>query len=296
MIAADEARIEEATSELRQFGGEVIPVKTDLAREDGVGRLVETIRATNRPVEALLANAGRGLGQGFLDQDWGEARRVVDTNVTGTLCLVHQVGREMRARGAGRILITGSIAGFMPGTFQAVYNGTKAFLDSFAYALRHELQGSGVTVTCLMPGGTDTEFFERANMTDTKIGTSEKDDPAFVAREGFAAMIKGSSGIVTGWRHKLQSGAAHLLPADVTAEQHRRKAAPGSGAPGRPANGGGGSVRVAAGLFLGGLAAATAATLYGLGRPRTAPWAPPERQFGHRPVLRQDLSGWGRAG
>ena len=99
----------------------------------------------------------------------------------------------MRARGQGRILITGSIAGFMPGTFQAVYNGTKAFIDSFSFALRAELKDSGVTVTCLMPGATETEFFERADMEDTKVGQSEKDDPADVAKTGFDAMMRGDA-------------------------------------------------------------------------------------------------------
>ena len=101
-------------------------------------------------------------------------RRVIDTNVTGTVYLLQKVARDMKDRGHGRILITGSIAGFMPGTFQAVYNGTKAFLDSFSFALRAELKGSGVTVTCLMPGATETEFFERADMLDTKVGYGQE--------------------------------------------------------------------------------------------------------------------------
>jgi short-subunit dehydrogenase len=139
----------------------------------------------------LLANAGRGLGKAFLDQRWPDIRHVIDTNVTGTLYLLHKIGRDMRTRGRGRVLITGSIAGFMPGTFQAVYNGTKALLDSFSFALRAELKVSGVTVTCLMPGATETEFFERADMLDTKVGQSKKDDPADVAKVGYDAMMRG---------------------------------------------------------------------------------------------------------
>lgn len=118
-------------------------------------------RQQSLTVSALLANAGRGLGRAFLEQDFGDITRVLDTNVTGTLYLIHLVGRDMRARQQGRILITGSIAGLMPGTYQAVYNGTKALLDSFAFALRAELKHSGVSVTCLMPGATETEFFEQ---------------------------------------------------------------------------------------------------------------------------------------
>ena len=132
----------------------------------------------------LLANAGHGLGRGFLDQDFEEVRHVIDTNITGTIYLVQLVGRTMRAGAQGRILLTGSIAGFMPGTYQAVYNGTKAFIDSFSFALRAELKDTGVTVTCLMPGATETDFFERADMLDTKVGQGKKDDPADVARVG----------------------------------------------------------------------------------------------------------------
>src|SRR4029453_17615212 len=158
--------------------------------------------AAERPVDALLANAGHGLGHAFLDQDFEDVRHVIDTNVTGTIYLVQLVGRTMRSRGSGRILLTGSIAGFMPGTYQAVYNGTKAFVDSFSFALRAELKESGVTVTCLMPGATETDFFERAGLTDTKVGQDKKDDPADVAKDGFDAMMKGEADVVSGWKNK----------------------------------------------------------------------------------------------
>ena len=185
-------------------------------------------RRRGRPVEALLANAGRGLGKAFLDQDFDDVRHVVDTNITGTIYLIQKVGRDMRARGSGRILITGSIAGFMPGTYQAVYNASKAFLDSFSFALRHELMDSGVSVTCLMPGATETEFFERADMMDTKVGTSKKDDPADVAKTGFKAMMKGEGDVVSGWHNKLRTAIASVTPAGRLAEQHRKIAEPGS--------------------------------------------------------------------
>jgi short-subunit dehydrogenase len=155
-------------------------------------------------------------------------RDVIDTNITGTIYLVHQVGKEMRARGSGRILFTGSIAGFMPGTFQAVYNGSKAFVDSFSFALRNELKDSGVTVSVLMPGATDTEFFARADMLDTKVGAGKKDDPADVAKVGFKAMMDGEGDVVSGWKNKLQATLANVTPASVLAEVHRKQAEPGS--------------------------------------------------------------------
>ena len=225
VIAADQAKIEEAASAFRALGAAVDVVETDLAQVEGVDRLCAAING--RPVAALLANAGHGLGKGFLDQDFDAVRHVIDTNITGTIYLIQRVARDMRTRGEGKILVTGSIAGFMPGTYQAVYNGTKAFIDSFSFALRAELKDTGVTVTCLMPGATETEFFERADMTDTKVGQADKDDPADVARTGFDAMMRGDGDVVSGWQNKLQAAIANITPAAMLAEQHRKMAEPG---------------------------------------------------------------------
>ena len=226
VIAADEVEIEAVAPDFEKLGARVDAVKADLATVKGVDQLYKVIG--DRPVDALLANAGRGLGKGFLDQDFNDILHVVNTNVTGTIYLIHRVGQRMRARGDGKILIVGSIAGFIPGTYQAVYNATKAFLDSFSFALRAELADSGVTVTCLMPGATETDFFERADMLDTKVGQGKKDSPADVAATGFKAMINGEGDVVSGWQNKLQSAIANITPASVLAEQHRKSAAPGS--------------------------------------------------------------------
>jgi short-subunit dehydrogenase len=225
LIAADSTELAQAAENLRSFGGDVQTVETDLANTEGIDELYE---ATNgRPVDILMANAGHGLGHAFLDQEFEEARHVIDTNVTGTVYLIHKIGRDMRARGTGRILFTGSIAGFMPGTYQAVYNATKAFIDSFSFAVRAELKDSGVTVTCLMPGATDTDFFARADMLDTKVGAGKKDDPADVAKAGFKAMMEGKGDIVTGMKNKLTTMAATVTPSGMLAEQHRKMAEPG---------------------------------------------------------------------
>src|SRR3954467_637905 len=226
LIAADEPQIEQAAASLRGNGGSVEAVQADLATLEGVDKLYAA--ANGRPVDALLANAGRGLGHAFLDQDFKRARLVIDTNITGTIYLIHKVGNDMRARNAGRILITGSIAGFIPGSFQAVYNGSKAFLDSFSFAIREELRDTEVSVTCLMPGATETEFFRRADMLDTKVGTAAKDDAAMGAKPGCDAMMRGDGDIVAGMKNKLQTAAASVMPAGVLARQHRRQAEPGS--------------------------------------------------------------------
>lgn len=224
-IVADEPEIFDAAEQLRSGGASVKPVQADLATTEGVDELLAAIG--ERPVAALLANAGRGLGGAFLDQDFAAVRRVIDTNVMGTVYLIQKVVKDMRRRGEGRVLITGSIAGFMPGTYQAAYNGTKAFLDSFAYALRAELSDSGVTVTCLMPGATETEFFARADMEDTRVGAGKKQSASEVARLGFSAMMKGDGEVITGWQNKLRAAISHVTPSAALAETHRKMAEPG---------------------------------------------------------------------
>ncbi|MEN3288951.1 MAG: uncharacterized protein V7634_3251 [Bradyrhizobium sp.] len=226
LIAADEPEIEQAAASLRASGVKVESVQADLATSEGVDKLYAA--AAGRPVDALLANAGRGLGRAFLDQDLNEVRRVINTNVTGTVELIHKVGNDMRRRNAGRILITGSIAGFIPGSFQAIYNGSKSFLNSFSFAIREELRDTKVTVTCLMPGPTDTEFFERADMMDTKVGTDQKDPADDVAKQGFDAMMAGEGDVVTGLKNKVQTTVANVTPAGALAKQHRGMAEPGT--------------------------------------------------------------------
>lgn len=227
LVAADEPAIVEAAQAFRGLGVAADAVQVDLSTVDGVRSLYDHL--AGRPVDVLAANAGVGLGKGFLDQDFDAIMRVVDTNITGTLKLLHLVAADMRERGQGRILITGSIAGLMPGSFQAVYNGSKAFLDSFSFALRNELKDTGVVVTCLMPGPTDTNFFERADLMDTSVGQGKKDDPADVAKTGFDALMRGDGDVVHGLKNKVQAAAAAISPQSALAEMHRGMAEPGSG-------------------------------------------------------------------
>ena len=225
VIAADRP-LAEAKAALTELGAAVESIETDLATPDGMAQLYASLKG--RVVDAFIANAGHGLGNAFLDQSLSDIWHVIDTNIIGTLALLHQVGRDMRQRGAGRILIVGSIAGFMPGAFQAVYNGTKAFIDSFAWALRNELKDTGGTVTCLMPGATETEFFDRAQMLDTKVGSEQKMPADEVARIGFKAMMEGEGDVVAGMKNKIRAAVASVTPSSVLAEQHRRMAEPGT--------------------------------------------------------------------
>lgn len=217
-----------ADTPFTDVSGNAETLEVDLSTFEGVDQLLDAVGG--RQIDLLCANAGHGLGHAFLDQEVAEWRHVIDTNVTGTLYLLQKVLKQMAARNTGKVLVTGSIAGFMPGSFQAVYNGTKAFIDSFVDAVRNEMkEKDGITITTLMPGATETEFFHRARMDDTRVGQQEKDDPADVARTGWDAVMSGKADVVHGFRNKLQAAASHVLPEKVTAEMHRGMAEPGSG-------------------------------------------------------------------
>ena len=227
LIVAADTPFVEAGPALRGFGVEVDELETDLATHEGVNQLLD--RVGDRQVDVLVANAGQGLGHGFLDQSPDEWEHIINTNVTGTLLLIQPVVKRMVERGGGRVLITGSIAGHLAGAFQAVYNGSKAFIDSFAAALNEEIKGSGVTVTCLKPGATETAFFHRAELDDTKAGQAKKDDPADVARTGWEAMKKGEPAVIYGLKNKLQVAAADVMTDAATAKLHLAQMEPGSG-------------------------------------------------------------------
>lgn len=227
IVVADEPLIDAAAADFKQHGVEVRSVEADLSSFEGVERLLAA--TDGRPIDVLCANAGIGTGGAFLDQEPASWRHSIDTNITGTVYLLQKVLAAMVARGEGRILVTGSIAGYIPGSFNAVYNATKAFIDNFTDALRNEMKDhEGVTLTTLKPGATDTEFFHRAGMEDTKIGQQEKADPAKVAADGWEAMLAGKDAITSGWINKLQVAAAGVVPASILAEQHRKQAEPGS--------------------------------------------------------------------
>ena len=227
LIVAADTPFVEAGPALKQFGVDVREVEADLATQAGVDQLLSAVG--ERPVDVLVANAGHGLGHGFLDQSSDEWMHIINTNVTGTLLLIQPIVRQMVERGEGRVLITGSVAGHLGGAFQAIYNGSKAFIDSFAAALNEELRDSDVTVTCLKPGATETEFFHRAELDDTKVGQAKKDDPADVAQTGWDAMKKGEPAVIHGLKNKIQVAGASILTDATTAKIHRAEVEPGSG-------------------------------------------------------------------
>ena len=224
ILAADRDLAAAEDAALQAGAASVQLVHADLATSSGLRQLTDALG--DRPVDVLMANAGHGLGGPFLDQEWGDIAHVIHTNVTGTVWLIREVGRAMRDRNHGRILVTGSIAGHLPGSFQLVYNSTKSFIDYFCFGLRNELKETDVVVSCLMPGATDTDFFARAHMEDTKVGHSSKADAAKVAKDGYDAVLSGDDHVVSGFMNKVQDVFAGVLPDTVVAEMHRSLAKP----------------------------------------------------------------------
>src|SRR5579883_2851763 len=230
LICSEHSGINDAEKALTEFNVIVESIQVDLATYEGVEALYKRIRQDGRPVAAIAINAGIGVSGDFSQEtDLEDELKLIQLNIVSPVHLAKRVLKDMLRQGGGRILFTSSIAGTMPTPFYAVYGASKAFLTSFAQAVRNELKEQPVTITILMPGATETEFFERAGMEDTKLGVSEKDDPAQVAKDGFEALMAGKDHVVAGsFKNKVQAVAGHLLPDTVMADMHRKQSEPGS--------------------------------------------------------------------
>ena len=227
----DDAHSDEARAQLageNQTGGEVTLWKGDLGEAEQVDALVAAIRAAGRPIDALCVNAGFGLGGAFSETDLARELQMIDVNIRGAVQLTKPVVQDMIAHRGGRILFTSSIAATMPDPFEAVYGGTKVFLRWFGEALRNELKDTGVTVTVLMPSMTETNFFERAEMMDTRAGQANKDDAGMVAKAGYDALMAGKDKVIPTLKNKIMGAVADLLPDSVAAGVHRGLSEPGS--------------------------------------------------------------------
>jgi short-subunit dehydrogenase len=223
IVAAEDVELDDATEELRAMGATVAPVSVDLTKPADVDRLAAAVHGAGRPLDAAALNAGVGAGGRFTDNDLVDELEIVDLNCRSTVHLAKSVVRDMVARGEGRILFTSSVAAQAPEPFQAVYGASKAFVQSFALALREELADTGVSVTSLLPGPTDTEFFDRAELTDTRLGASDKkDDPALVARQGFEGLMKGEASVFAGSLASKAMGRLSAVTPDSMATKGKR--------------------------------------------------------------------------
>jgi short-subunit dehydrogenase len=225
ICAEDAGVLGEAAQSLSGLGPDgastVRTVSADLATYDGVEQLYGELQALGRPIDVLAANAGVGVGGDFArETDLDAELRMIELNVSGQVHLIKHVLRDMVERDRGQVLITSSIAGVLPGPREAVYAATKAFLRSFGHALRNELSDTGVGVTVLMPGPTETEFFERADLEDTRAGQMKKDDPSMVAKAAFQALEHDRAQVVAGIKNKVQVGMAAAMPDTAKAAFH----------------------------------------------------------------------------
>jgi|SRR3954471_313089 len=231
LITAEDAELAAAEASLKGGDAQVTAVRANLASYDGVEQLWAAVTAAGRPLDAVALNAGVGVNGDFTRDIPLEADlNLIALNVGAVVHLAKRVLPGMVERGAGKVLITSSVAATMPGPYYATYAASKAFLQSFAQAIRHELKDTGVTVTALQPGPTETEFFDRAGMQDTKVGDSGKDSAAEVAKEGFEALMAGKDHVVAGSaKNKAQVAAARVLPEKAQAKTHAAQTKPGSG-------------------------------------------------------------------
>ena len=226
MVAENADKLNEAANALSAVDEvtQVEVVHADLSQREGVTKVYEAVRTLQRPVDLLCANAGVGVYGGFSEEtDLEEEIALINLNVTSQVHLIKLISKDMLARGGGDILITSSVAGVLPGPRMAVYAASKAFLRSFGQAIRNELKDQGINVTVLMPGPTDTEFFDRANMQGTVVDESAKQDPAEVAAAAIKALSEGSDHVVTGLKNKLQIGAAKLMSDESKAKAHGKQ-------------------------------------------------------------------------
>ncbi len=229
IVCAEDRGIHDASDHLAAAGASVRAVRADLATFEGVEHLYKAIVDSERPVDALMLNAGIGVNGSFLSTDLEEELRTIALNCASIVHLAKRVLPMMVNRGEGHVLITSSVAATSPAPYLAVYGASKAFDLSFAEALRYELKDTGVTVTALQPGATDTEFFERADMDDTRLGEREKDDPEDVARKGFEAMLAGKDKVIAaGFKSKLEGIAGEILPETLKARMQASQSKPGS--------------------------------------------------------------------
>lgn len=230
MVVSEESAIHQAAEKFRECGVKVVPLVADLSRVEEVEALYQSIIEIGTPVDAVAINAGVGVGGASFDKtDLDREIKMINLNVISAVHLTKLVLKDMIARGEGKILYTSSIAAEMPGPYYSVYAATKAFLQSFAEGIRGEVQEKGITITALQPGPTDTNFFHRANMDDTKAGQGKKDDPAQVAKQGFDALMAGSDSVVAGsLTNKIQAGIGKIMPHAMGAKMQGSSTKPNS--------------------------------------------------------------------
>lgn len=227
IINSGTERIFEAGEALRNLGVEVTEIEADLSTREGAELLFEQASQV-RKIDAVVLNAGVGVGGEFVNTDYEKELYIMNLNVVNTVYLAKMFLKDFVERNEGKLMLTSSIAGEMPGPYYAVYAATKAFIQSFTEALHFEMKDTGrnVTITALQPGATETEFFARGDLLDTPGGEAEKADPAKVAQDGFDALMAGKDHVVSGMKNKIQTSAGKFMTDQQGAAAHAAQLRP----------------------------------------------------------------------
>ncbi|SFC35935.1 hypothetical protein SAMN05421747_10984 [Parapedobacter composti] len=228
IVARNRQELDNVSHELtRQYPVEVTTIQKDLFNPQAPREIIEALNAKNMVIDVLINNAGQGVYGKFLDTDLDRELAIVQLNINACIALTKYVLKDMVARGSGKILNVSSIAGKVPGPYQAVYHGTKAFIHFFSEAIRNEVRETDVTITSLLPGATATDFFNKADMEAAKI-VQEGDlaDPAVVARDGYKALMEGKDMVISGFKNKVQVAMSNVMPDDKATDMMRKQQEP----------------------------------------------------------------------
>ncbi|MDT0651546.1 SDR family NAD(P)-dependent oxidoreductase [Autumnicola edwardsiae] len=227
-VSRNEDELNKITSEIQnQYGVEVFSIKKDLAQDGAAKEVYSEVKQTKRTVNILVNDAGVGQRGNFVDIPTEKDSEIIHLNVLALAQLTKLYAKEMVERDEGRILNLGSIAGFQPGPMMAIYHATKAFVVSFSEALATELKDmkSAVTVTCLCPGPTDTNFFSRADMENTNVVANKDklmESPHKVAEEGYEALMKGERIHIPGASNKVMTFTRRVIPKSLQAKIQKK--------------------------------------------------------------------------
>lgn len=235
LVARTQTDLEvQAKAFMQQYGIEVVTLAKDLFDAKAAFEIHEAVQQKNLTVDVLVNDAGQGQYGLFAEQDIHRLLAIIQLNVCSLTVLTQLFLKDMVARNEGKILMLASIASETPGPWQAVYHATKAYVLSLAEGVRQELKDTKVTITALQPGATDTDFFRKADMLDSKIMDSKLSDPAQVAKDGYDALMKGDDKIVSGFKNKVLIAASNVLPDTTVAAQMDKMQQPKEGADKKP--------------------------------------------------------------
>jgi short-subunit dehydrogenase len=232
IVARDEQELATIANGLNsEYGVRVIPIAKDLFDPEAAFQIYDELKAKGVQVDILINDAGQGQYGEFVDTDIRRQLQIVQLNISSLIVLTHAFLADMIARGSGKILNLSSIASKSPGPWQAVYHGTKAFVQSFTEGIRSEVKDKGIVVTALLPGATDTDFFNKADMNSSKIVKDKEklSDPADVAQDGYEALMRGDDKVISGFKNKVQVTMSNISSDEQAAETMKKQQEPVDG-------------------------------------------------------------------